>query len=181
MITELKIGDYIEKSELDTEQKYNDVVGVFGQWGAFFSESAVSEYRHLTDDDSLGFCKDGLWQLYSEKRNKIRKLTYKDIMSLKKVDVDNCNIDKVVNPCEQMVRNKTERDRKLIKISIDNNSSQDVMARLMESESNNNDETFREDTNCKEMVKAAKASLAMESLGYEYDEDKQQWFRREYL
>lgn len=49
MITELKIGDYIEKSELETEQKYNDVVEVFGQWGAFFNGSAVSEYCHLED------------------------------------------------------------------------------------------------------------------------------------
>ena len=29
MITEIKVGDYIEKGELDTEQKYNDVVAVF--------------------------------------------------------------------------------------------------------------------------------------------------------
>lgn len=32
-LNEVRIGDYIERSELDTEQKYNDVVEVFGLFG----------------------------------------------------------------------------------------------------------------------------------------------------
>lgn len=96
MITEIKVGDYIEKSELDTEQKYNDVVEVFEQWGFEWGDGATENYRYLNDYDCLVICKDGLWQSSSD-RYKKRKLTYNDIMRLKKVDVDNCNVDKLVS------------------------------------------------------------------------------------
>ena len=96
MITEIKVGDYIEKSELDTEQKYNDVVEVFEQWGFEWGDGATENYRYLNDYDCLVICKDGLWQSSSD-RYKKRKLTYNEIMQLKKVDVDNCNVDKLVS------------------------------------------------------------------------------------
>ena len=97
-----------------------------------------------------------------------RKLTYNDIMSLKKVDVDNCNIDKVVSRSRGGPVNSGP--------FMELESKWKLKAGF-----NDPREMFREDTSCKEMVKAAKASLAMESLGYEYDEGRQQWFRREYL
>lgn len=113
MITEIKVGDYIEKSELDTEQKYNDVVEVFGQWGASFRGSAVSEYSHFEDDNSLGFCKSGLFQLYSDNTDKKRKLTYNDIMSLKKVDWSKA--DKARDKLKEIVnkaKSEMEKDAK---------------------------------------------------------------------
>ena len=96
MITELKVGDYIEKSELDTEQKYNDVVEVFKQWGFVFHKSSEYRYEAL---EYLYVNNGWLCMAFREYIGALlpkRKLTYNDIMSLKKVDVDNCNIDKVV-------------------------------------------------------------------------------------
>lgn len=93
MITEIKVGDYIEKSELDTEQKYNDVVGVFEQWG-------FTKYCHHSGFDSLNsnYPLSIYGSTYAKSRYGLkRELTYNDIMSLKKVDVDNCNVDKLVS------------------------------------------------------------------------------------
>ena len=99
-ITELKAGDYIEKSELDTEQKYNDVVEVFESFGFPRNGEYALTYRELTDHSreyALLAVKCGMLVGINEGCEKTkRKLTYNDIMSLKKVDVDNCNIDKVV-------------------------------------------------------------------------------------
>lgn len=99
MIKEIKVGDYIEKSELDTEQKYNDVVEVFEQWGFTFHQVSNDRYSNF-DGDCLLYVNNG-WLLmdyqFSDNRWRKRKLTYDDIMSLKKVDVDNCNVDKLVS------------------------------------------------------------------------------------
>ena len=50
MITEIKVGDYIEKGELDTEQKYNDVVAVFEQWGFTFHQVSSDSYSDFGGD-----------------------------------------------------------------------------------------------------------------------------------
>ncbi|AGR46570.1 hypothetical protein TW1_054 [Pseudoalteromonas phage TW1] len=101
MITEIKVGDYIEKSELDTEQKYNDVVEVFKQWGFKWGEDAVKGYGKFKSNhgfgDSLGIAEDGFYHLAELSSSKERKLTYDQVMQLKKVDVDNCNVDKLVS------------------------------------------------------------------------------------
>lgn len=97
MITEIKVGDYIEKSELDTEQKYNDVVEVFEQWG-LTGYMTVNDYlQTMNDGFQLIFVKDNRFMLCSHAAEIQRKLTYNDIMQLKKVDVDNCNVDKLVS------------------------------------------------------------------------------------
>lgn len=97
MITEIKVGDYIEKSELDTEQKYNDVVEVFEQWGFTGYMTANDYVQTMNDAFQLIFIKDNRFMLCSHAAEIQRKLTYNDIMSLKKVDVDNCNVDKLVS------------------------------------------------------------------------------------
>lgn len=84
-LNEIRIGDYIEKSELDTEQKYNDVVEVFGLFGALFDESAVKEYQGFKNSNSLCFCKDGLWQVYPASTSTKRKLTYNQVMAVGKL------------------------------------------------------------------------------------------------
>ena len=108
MITELKVGDYIEKSELSTEQKYNDVVGVFSQWGAASFVSYKVAYYDIWDGVIL--TGKGLSPCFKGSKNIIRKLTYDQIMSLKKVDVDNLNIDKVVS------NEEIEDDSELLKL-----------------------------------------------------------------
>ena len=97
MIKEIKVGDYIEKGELETEQKYNDVVEVFKQWGFNWGENAVKGYYKFKSShsyaDNLGITEDGFYHLAEFSSSKERKLTYNDIMSLKKVDTDNCAKD----------------------------------------------------------------------------------------
>ncbi len=79
MIDEIKIGDYIEKSELDTEQKYNDVVEVFEQWG-FKAHKNHSGFK-IDNPNPLSVFEEGYCHsLHMEPR----KLTYDQIMSLKK-------------------------------------------------------------------------------------------------
>jgi hypothetical protein len=98
MITEIKVGDYIEKSELDTEQKYNDVVEVFGQWG--FKRPLQCDYFSFTGKAwnlICAFSNKSLIGCNLNPADASRKLTYNEIMSLKKVDVDNCNVDKLVS------------------------------------------------------------------------------------
>lgn len=75
----IKQGDYIEASELDTEQKYNDAVEVLGLFG-FLSEYNISnmvDYGGLLVDDPVYFfpatiaCSDIK-----------RKLTYNQLMAI---------------------------------------------------------------------------------------------------
>ena len=86
-ITELKVGDYIETSEIDTEQKYNDVAEVFKSYGInrvdnkSFSESPDWSLFVIDKDDEFCGYDKGV-------RIAKRKLTYDQIMSLKKVGCD---------------------------------------------------------------------------------------------
>lgn len=134
MVTELKIGDYIEKSELDTEQKYNDVVEVFEQWGfprlddAPFSSPNGSPYEYL--------CADSDGDLVASMHGGERKLTYNQVMSLKKTYVDNLNIDKVVSNEDVEAVNQTFDDVKSPKHYqlIEGVESIEIIARSMSAE-----------------------------------------------
>ena len=107
-ITEIRIGDFIHKSELDTKEKYNDVVRVFEKFGFKIDDSKFEMFNLLNevvnvnaDEDGRHYC--GVFLSPSDGVN--RKLTYDQIMSLDKaehIDVDNCNVDKMVSmePCK---------------------------------------------------------------------------------
>jgi len=84
-LNEPRQGDYIPKSELDTEQKYNNAVEVFVLFGFNFMGSAIKEFRYFTDSDSLGCCDDGLWQLGGGETHKERELTYNQLMTIGKL------------------------------------------------------------------------------------------------
>lgn len=91
MITELKVGDYIEKSELDAEQKYNDVVEVFKQWGFNWGSKNVGGFSNFKMN-AVKYIRIGCdgFYLSAEGASPLkRKLTYDQVMSLKKVE--NCN------------------------------------------------------------------------------------------
>lgn len=83
-LNEISEGDFIPASELDTEQKYNEVVEVFGLFGVNFNGSATHEYYAFKDDESLTCCSDGLWQTNSDRWNK-RQLTYHQIIAIGKL------------------------------------------------------------------------------------------------
>jgi len=83
-LNEPRQGDYIPKSELDTEQKYNDAVGELGLFGFVFCGSSISEYSKLNKHDFITCCDDGLWQTSSDRWNK-RPLTYNQLMAIGKL------------------------------------------------------------------------------------------------
>lgn len=82
-LNEIRIGDYIEKSELDTEQKYNDVVEVFELFGIFCDSETgytglISKYYSVVVYEN-GYCNDEI------NHNGKRKLTYNQIMAIGKL------------------------------------------------------------------------------------------------
>lgn len=81
-LNEIRIGDYIEASELDTEQKYNDVVEVFGlfgfeEWHLNSGFSDVVRFKGLAVNSSGGI-------LNADESCK-RKLTYPQIIAIGKL------------------------------------------------------------------------------------------------
>lgn len=96
----IKQGDYIEASELDNEQKYNDAVEVFELFGAKpylnfdmsksdFIEQASNYGEGLIVDDEFDLVID--YNGVDDISQKIRKLTYPQIMAigeLKRLEVE---------------------------------------------------------------------------------------------
>lgn len=83
-LNEPLIGDYLPKSELDTEQKYNDAVEVFGLFGCAWVESACEKYGAFRDGKIL-IWSDGLHQASDFHNGKKRKLTYSQLMAIGKL------------------------------------------------------------------------------------------------
>lgn len=84
MITEIKVGDYIEKSELDTEQKYNDAVEVFGLFGCSIHER---DYKVINGCNAV-FVVDSDYEFIGTNeydRDLKRKLTYNQVMAIGKL------------------------------------------------------------------------------------------------
>ena len=85
-LNNIKQGDYIEALELNTEQKYNDAVDVFGLFGWSFPARAVSDYEELKGGDALLCSVD--FEVYQNARgtgNRERKLTYPQLMVIGKL------------------------------------------------------------------------------------------------
>lgn len=115
----IKQGDYIEASELDTEQKYNDAVEVFGLFGFEFNSFATSEYFRMDIEDVLLCCDN--FELYQNARNvnnvRLRKLTYSQIMAigeLKRLEIerDKLNSPEIPDSCEDVVNNQEVKMQK---------------------------------------------------------------------
>ena len=83
-LNEPRQGDYISKSELDTEQKYNDAVDEFGLFGCAWVESACEKYGAFRDGKIL-IWSDGLHQASDFHNGKKRKLTYSQLMAIGKL------------------------------------------------------------------------------------------------
>ena len=81
-LNEPRQGDYIPKSELDTEQKYNDAVEVFGLFGfkCFATDFDLETYGNLyaEEENEVHACTD-------ESTCKLRKLTYNQLIAIGKL------------------------------------------------------------------------------------------------
>ncbi|QGJ84296.1 hypothetical protein [Pseudoalteromonas phage XCL1123] len=83
-LNEIRTGDYIEASELDTEQKYNDAVGVFGLFGFdcgdydWFKCEASRYNKFVCEDGELDSC-------VNKYGGCNRKITYPQLMAIGKL------------------------------------------------------------------------------------------------
>ena len=84
-LNEIRQGDYIEASELDTEQKYNDVVEVFGLFGFEWGDGAENSYSDVLSMGSLTICHDGIFATEVTPKWCARKLTYPQLMAIGKL------------------------------------------------------------------------------------------------
>lgn len=139
-LNEIRVGDYIEKSELDNVQKYDDVVEVFGLFGiirdSLSGYSGISEYGEFsfvcirpTESGRLGFSNVtcGI--------DVKRKLTYIQLMAIGKIkrmmiERDSCE--------ERPLKPTTEKADNVRKPShyqlIDGVESIEIIARSMTAE-----------------------------------------------
>ena len=104
-LNEPRIGDYIPKSELDTEQKYNDAVEVFGLFGFKFNYRTEEEYLNLSVNERLVCCDDGLWQVARGMSSR-RNITYSQLMAIGKLkrlmnERDKVNDSEKPNSCNK--------------------------------------------------------------------------------
>lgn len=84
-LNEIKVGDYLPKSELDTEQKYNDVVEVFGLFG-FNGFMTVNDYpAAMGDVFKLIYIKDTRFMMCNKHANLKRKLSFSQIIAIGKL------------------------------------------------------------------------------------------------
>ena len=81
-LNEIRQGDYIEASELDTEQKYNDAVEVFGLFG-FKVSGNHKGYQELIRYWSGLEVYEGV--LASTNATDVRKITYQQLMAIGKL------------------------------------------------------------------------------------------------
>ena len=95
-INTIKQGDYIEASELDTENKYNDAVEVFGLFGFRFEYNAGRvtsfEYILMPSDKYLGVNAGGYIRSYQKNiSSRARKITFNQLMAigeLKRLEIE---------------------------------------------------------------------------------------------
>ena len=88
-LNEIKAGDFIPASELDTEQKYNDVVGVFGLFGFKLNKGQNYSYKRFISasghDSLMLFEGKMIWQCRKSENGGLRKLTYHQIIAIGKL------------------------------------------------------------------------------------------------
>ncbi|HEY7866532.1 MAG TPA: hypothetical protein VIC51_11080, partial [Psychromonas sp.] len=87
-LNEIRQGDYIQAQDLDTEQKYNDAVAVFGLFGFARNGKFALDYkgfmRHKNEDCLV--CFDGiLMGIKSTHLQCKRKTTYPQLMAIGKL------------------------------------------------------------------------------------------------
>ena len=115
-LNEMREGDYIDESELDTEQKRNDAVAVFGLFGFEFSGNAVTRYA-LFPGGALACFDGGLWRVGPAFMGGDRKLTYPQMMAIGKLKRAMIEREKVMlevsgfNAVEKSIEKRVKRKK----------------------------------------------------------------------
>lgn len=155
-LNEMREGDYIKASELDTEQKHNDAVEVFELFGFKWGNGALSRYSSSTVHDALTCCDDGLWQTAVKYRKNKRKLTYPQLMAIGELKRAMIEREKAV-----MV-DKIKAPKPVTKAGACNELGVPIPFKPKRS-------------------KSKQAYAILKSLDYEYDLVKQQWYKKAYI
>lgn len=172
-LNEIRTGDFIPASELDTEQKYNEVVEVFGLFGhgLHMCNSVFSRYKTMNFTVTAGGC------CYS--RHGKRQLTYNQIIAIGKL--------------KRMMLERERSKGGYVDEIPDNTSEFDA---IVSSKSVDVDEYFSDRVGTakalnieingksvkpKRRNKSKQAYDILKSLDYEYDLVKQKWYRKEWV
>ena len=154
-LNEIRQGDCMEASELDTEQKYNDAVEVFGLFG-YYRGGNYTQFKESSDQwaDFL-ICGNDM-NIWASREQGKRKLSYPQLMAigkLKRAMIERDNFNKVIAGFDPQT---TVRFMRPSGCEID-------------SESRRNG------------TKALRAYDILKSMNIYYDEDKKVWYKKEYL
>lgn len=175
-LNEIRAGDYIDASEIDTEQRYNDVVAVFGLFGVTggfnklngkyerFKVVAINPIaRGVIHRASDQYCFGAITSQFDHFCK--RQLTYKQIMSigeLKRMMIErDKKVDNYLNS-PHYFRVETQ----MPKFNVDT-----PMPKVKESRLDD----------VKRRNKSKQAYDILKSLDYEYDLAKQKWFKKEWV
>ena len=154
-LNEVREGDYIESSELETEQKYNDAAAVFGLFGFEFNRNAVSRYS-LVAGGALACFDNGLWQFGSAFMDGKRKITYPQLMAIGKLKRAMIGREMAV-----MV-DKIKAPKPVTKADACNELGVPI--------------PFKPKRN-----KSKQAYDILKAVDYEYDLGKQRWYKKAYI
>lgn len=154
-LNEILKGDYIESSELDTEQKYNNAVEVFGLFGAKWGLESCTELSDLDEGDIL-IWSSTLDQGASWHIQRKRKLTYPQLMAIGKLKRAMIERERAV-----MV-DKIKAPKPVTKADACNELGVPI--------------PFKPKRN-----KSKQAYDILKALDYEYDLVKQRWYKKAYI
>lgn len=152
-LNEIREGDFIPVSELDTEQKYNEVVEVFWLFGfkRFDNASYADTIKSKTDSSCLKVNPSG--ELICNWHKGKRKLTYHQVIAIGK-------LKRMMLECERSKDGYFDVSRVY--------NAEDFPKLDLEEKP-------------KRRNKSKQAYGILKSLDYEYDLVKQRWFKKQYI
>lgn len=154
-LNEIREGDYIEASELDTEQKYNDAVAVFGLFGFEWSSDFKWAYFRSSTHKQIYIDENRLLLGFRGKR----KITYSQLMAIGK-------LKRAMIERDEVERGKLKHSVRFKSPPLDVSGFNTV-------------EQSREKRARRNKSKQAYAIL--KSSDYEYDLVKQRWYKKAYI
>ena len=181
-LNEPRQGDYIPKSELDTEQKYNDAVEVFGLFGIKAFNLGRQSFERLQRESfwCLGVDSDNSFAAKNKSYKGVRKISLKQLMAIGKLKrlMDDRNKQVKVDEFLKAVSDDVaETARKMKPVFFDLASNHETVSKHLTYA----DAIKNYSAKPKRRNKSKQAYEILESLDYEYDLVKQCWYRKEYI
>lgn len=183
-LNEIREGDFIPASELETEQKYNEAVEVFGLFGI----AASVDHRGFCASNplSLVICDDGY--VYTEEYCK-RQLTYNQIIAIGKLKRMMLERGKPATIDENSVQAKLSNIGNVLHNLSCLENDEDLQGELYNyasylwdlSKSMVNEKSAPKTAPDLTPDKSKQAYDILKSLDYEYDLVKQKWFKKQYI